>query len=67
MCIALLDLLQRLEPSVSGRNDFVWVGGPVEGPWLLVVFADEAIDCRLKIDDEPEDEINGRRCVKMAK
>jgi len=31
-------------PAIGGGDDFVWIGGPDEGLWLLVVVGDEAID-----------------------
>ena len=34
---------------------FVWIGGPDEGLWLLVVVGDEAIDGGLETDDAFED------------
>jgi hypothetical protein len=33
-----------LVPTGSGGDDFVGIGGPGEGLWLLVVIEDEAID-----------------------
>ena len=38
-------------PTIGGGDDFVWIGGPDEGLWLLVVVGDEAIDGGLEIDD----------------
>jgi hypothetical protein len=29
-------------PTIGGGDDFVWIGGPDEGLWLLVVVGDEA-------------------------
>src|SRR5260370_24968114 len=31
-------------PTIGGGDDFVWIGGPDEGLWLLVVVGDEAVD-----------------------
>jgi len=42
-------------PTGSGGDDFVGIGGPGEGLWLLVVIEDEAIDGDLEIDDALED------------
>ena len=42
-------------PTAGGGDDFVWVGGPGEGPGLLVVVGDEAVDGGLEIDDALED------------
>jgi len=42
-------------PTIGGGDDFVWIGGPDEGLWLLVVVGDEAIDGGLEIDDAFED------------
>jgi hypothetical protein len=44
-------------PTIGGGDDFVWIGGPDEGLWLLVVVGDEAIDGGLEIDDRMEDPI----------
>jgi hypothetical protein len=42
-------------PTIGGGDDFIWIGGPDEGLWLLVVVGDEAIDGGLEIDDAFED------------
>ena len=42
-------------PTIGGGDDFVWIGGPDQGLWLLVVVGDEAIDGGLEIDDAFED------------
>ena len=42
-------------PTIGGGDDFVWIGGPDEGLWLLVVVGDEAIDGGLEIDVLPLD------------
>ena len=42
-------------PTIGGGDDFVWIDGPDEGLWLLVVVGDEAIDGGLEIDDAFED------------
>ena len=42
-------------PTIGGGDDFVWIGGPDEGLWLLVVVGDEAIDGGLETDDAFED------------
>ena len=42
-------------PTIGGGDDFVWIGGPDEGLWLLVVVGDEAIDGGLEINDRSED------------
>lgn len=50
-----MDCLQRLEPSVSGGDDFVGISAPDE--WLclgFVVFGDEAVDGGLKINERME-------------
>jgi hypothetical protein len=47
-----------LEPTVSCCDDFIWVGFPVEWLWIGgVVFADEAVDGGLEIDDGMEDAV----------
>jgi hypothetical protein len=42
-------------PTIGGGDDFVWIGGPDEGLWLLVAVGDEAIDGGLEIDDAFEE------------
>jgi hypothetical protein len=42
-------------PTIGGGDDFVWIGGPDKGLWLLVVVGDEAIDGGLEIDDAFEE------------
>src|SRR6202171_2189380 len=42
-------------PTIGSGDDFVWIGGPDEGLWLLVVVGDEAIDGGLEIDDAFEE------------
>jgi hypothetical protein len=45
-----------LEPSISGGDDGVGIGFPDEGFWVVgVVFADEAIDRGLQVDDGMKD------------
>jgi hypothetical protein len=44
-----------LVPASCGGDDFVWIGGPDEGPGLLVMVGHEAVDGRLEIDDALED------------
>ena len=41
--------------AFDGGDDFVGVGGPREGFGLLVVLLEEAVDCRLEVDDGVED------------
>ena len=50
-----------------GGDDFIWVGGPDEGLWLLVVVGDEAVDGGLEIDDALEDAALEAALVRMAK
>ena len=45
----LVDRIQHLMPTIGGGDDFVCIGGPDEGLWLLVVVGDEAIDGSLEI------------------
>jgi hypothetical protein len=44
-----------LVPAFDGGNDLVGVGGPGEGFGFLVVLGEEAVDCRLEVDDGVED------------
>ena len=44
-------------PTIGGGDDFVWIGSPDEGPRLLVVVGDEAIDGGREIDDAFEDAV----------
>ena len=56
--LLLVDRFQRLEPSVWGCDDVVGVGFPYEWLWVgRIVFADEAVDCGLEIDDGMEDAV----------
>ena len=41
-------------PTFDGGDDLIWVGGPFEGFWLVVVFCEEAVDGGLEIDDGME-------------
>jgi hypothetical protein len=54
-------------PTIGGGDDFVWIGGPDEGLWLLVVVGDEAIDGGLEIDDAFEDAALEAPLGEMAK
>jgi hypothetical protein len=42
-------------PASDGSDDFVWIGGPCEGPWVVVMLVEEPVDCGLKVDDGSED------------
>ena len=45
-----------MEPSVSGGDDVIGVGFPDEGFWVGgIVFADEAVDGGLQVDEGMED------------
>jgi hypothetical protein len=47
-----------LEPSVPGGDEVVGVDLPDEGlRFVGIVFANEAVDCRLKIDHRVEDAV----------
>jgi hypothetical protein len=47
-----------LEPSVSSGDDIVWFGFPCERLGAVgIVFADEAIDGSLEVDDGMEDPV----------
>ena len=47
-----------MEPSVSCGDDFIGVGFPGERLWVGgIVFADEAVDGGLEIDDGMEDAV----------
>ena len=54
-------------PTGSGGDDFVGIGGPGEGLWLLVVIEDEAIDGGLEIDDGAEDTTFQSTSAELAK
>ena len=41
-------------PSSDGRDDGVWVFGPMEGPRIGVDLSEEAIDGGLQFDDGAE-------------
>ena len=38
-------------PAPPGSDDFVGIGGPGEGLWVIVGFGEKAVDGRLEIDD----------------
>lgn len=42
-------------PTLDGGDDFFGIGSPSEGLWLLIVLGEEAVDCRLEVDDGVED------------
>jgi hypothetical protein len=42
-------------PSSDGGDDFVWIGGPGEGPGSVVSLGEEAVDGGLEVDDRSED------------
>ena len=42
-------------PTFGSGDDFVWIGGPDEGLWLLIMVGDEAVDGGLQVDDAFED------------
>ena len=42
-------------PTFGSGDDFVWIGGPDEGLWLLIMVGDEAVDGGLQVDDALED------------
>jgi hypothetical protein len=46
-----------LEPAFDGGDDLVWVGFPDERLWGLVILFDEAVECRLEIDEGVEDAV----------
>jgi hypothetical protein len=43
--------VSTLVAARSGGDDFVRIGGPDEGLWLLVMIDGEAVDGGLEIDD----------------
>ena len=48
-----------MEPSISGLDDFVGIGGPCEGfRFCFVVLGDEAVDGGLQVDDGLEDAVS---------
>ena len=42
-------------PSFDGGDDFVWIGGPGEGLWVVVGLVEEAVDDDLEVDNGAED------------
>ena len=42
-------------PSFDGGDDFVWIGGPGEGLWVVVGLVEEAVDGDLEVDNGAED------------
>jgi hypothetical protein len=53
-------------PTIGGGDDFVWIGGPDERLWLLVVVGDEAIDGGLEIDEALKTARLRRRLVRIT-
>jgi len=43
-----------LEPSIDSGDDFIWIGFPVEGFGVLIMFLDEAIDRILQVNEGVE-------------
>ena len=41
-------------PAFDGGDDFVWIGGPLEGLGVEVGFGDEAVDSGLEVNDRVE-------------
>ena len=42
-------------PTLDSGDDFVGIGGPDEGLWVIVGFPQEAVDGGLEFDDRAED------------
>ena len=42
-------------PSFDGDDDFLWIGGPGEGLWVVVGLVEEAVDGDLEVDNGAED------------
>ena len=42
-------------PSFDGGDDFVCIGGPGEGLWVVVGLVEEAVDDDLEVDNGAED------------
>jgi hypothetical protein len=40
-----------LVPTPDGSDDFIGIGGPVEGFGIVVGFGEEAVDCGLQLDN----------------
>jgi len=53
-------------PAPGGRDDSVRIGGPVEGPRVVVGLGEEPVDGPLEVDDGVEDAAR-RRLVCLAK
>jgi hypothetical protein len=43
-----------LVPAPDGSDDFVGIGGPAEGFWIIVGLGEEAVDGGLEFDDRAE-------------
>src|SRR5436309_5876886 len=41
-------------PALDGDDDFVGIGGPGEGLWVVVGLIEEAVDGGLEVDDRAE-------------
>ena len=49
-----MDRIQHLVATPDGGDDFVGVGGPGEGFWVVVGFPQEAVDGGLEVDHRAE-------------
>ena len=54
-------------PSFDGGDDFVWIGGPGEGLWVVVDLGEEAVDGELDADDGRKTPRFRRRFESFAK
>ena len=44
-------------PPFDGGDDFVWIGGPGEGLWVVVGLVEETVDGDLEVDNGAEDAV----------
>jgi hypothetical protein len=50
----LTDGVQGVVATPDVGDDLIWIGGPSEGPWVVVGLGEKAVDGGLKVDDPLE-------------
>jgi hypothetical protein len=52
--LRLTDGVQGVVAPPDGGDDLIWIGGPSEGPWIVVGLGEKAVDGGLEVDDRLE-------------
>jgi hypothetical protein len=52
--LRLTDGVQGVVATPDGGDDLIWIGGPSEGPWIVVGLGEKAVDGGLEVDDRLE-------------